>query len=63
MLKKCLWNNPTALREQSEKLRKEGYDQAAQGCLDRASKVEHLLSRLGNPPRNTRPFEEPVDLR
>lgn len=63
MLKNCLWNNPAALREQSKKLCEEGYDQAAQGCLDRAEKVEHLFNRLGNPPRNSRPFEEPVDLR
>lgn len=63
MLKKCLWNDPAGLRAAAPALAAQGYDQAAQGCLDRADKVEHLFSRLGNPPRNSRPFEEPVDVR
>lgn len=60
-VKKCLWNDPAALREQSQALKLEGFNDAAQGCLDRAEKVDRLFRRLGTNPKNTRPFEEPVD--
>jgi hypothetical protein len=60
-LKDCLWNNPAALREQSKALKLQGFADAAQGCLDRAVKVERLFARHGANPKNTRPFEEPVD--
>lgn len=62
-MKDCLWNNPKALRDQAAKLKSEGFDEAANGCLLRAEKVERLLPIIEKRSHLTRLLEEPVDAR
>ncbi len=62
-VKKCLWNDSAALRAHSTTLKAQGFVDAAAGCLERAKKVDHLFHKFGPEPKNTRPFEEPVDAR
>lgn len=58
----CLWNNPQALREEAKRLSSTGFDQAAQGCLERAERVESLLPVIEKDPRKTYLLRERVEM-
>ncbi len=60
-MKTHLWNDPEALLKQAEKLQKEGFDAASEGCLVRIGRLKYLLPIIAKRPHLARLLEEPVD--